>query len=287
MEGRVQGSRGRRWLMRLSLCCVFGYGLLVGTLYLTQSYFIFPGQLMPAISVSGVGEGIDEVFIENPDGTRIFGYHRKPQPGMPTLVTFHGNGGVVHNHARRFSAGVWKEHGWGFLAISYRGYDRSTGSPSEAAIVDDLTQVVGFVRHDDPNAPIVFHGHSIGTAVAVAAAARFPNSGLYLEAPMASVLSLAQRTVPFVPVSLLLRDTFRSDLRIGNVRSPIYMVHGDHDEIVPEFSGRALFALAPKGTIFREISADHLSIFGRNDAEAEALYRPKSQRLEAEAKPQR
>ena len=81
---------------------------------------------------------------------------------------------------------------------------------------------------------------------------------------------------PFYPTTALLRDTFRTDLRIGGVRSPIVIVHGRDDPVVPMASGRALAAVAGPKARFIALPGDHFAILGARDAEVEAAFRPAS-----------
>jgi fermentation-respiration switch protein FrsA (DUF1100 family) len=61
-----------------------------------------------------------------------------------------------------------------------------------------------------------------------------------------SVLSLAQTYYPFVPVALLVKDPFRSDLRIAKLRQPKLFIHGRRDDIIPLSSGEELYRIAPE-----------------------------------------
>jgi fermentation-respiration switch protein FrsA (DUF1100 family) len=63
------------------------------------------------------------------------------------------------------------------------------------------------------------------------------------------------------PVRMLMRDTFRSDERIGKIAAPLLMVHGTQDRSVPFASGERLFALAnePKELIRLE-GVGHLAL---------------------------
>jgi fermentation-respiration switch protein FrsA (DUF1100 family) len=51
-----------------------------------------------------------------------------------------------------------------------------------------------------------------------------------------------------VPVRLLMKDRFRSDLRANKVTAPVLVVHGDNDLVVPMALGKSLYSLirAPK-----------------------------------------
>ncbi|KMO25412.1 alpha/beta hydrolase, partial [Methylobacterium variabile] len=172
-----------------------------------------------------------------------------------------------------FSSGIWRDAGWGSLAIAYGGYPGSTGSPSEAGLIEDGMAAYRFVSHRAPGAPILLHGHSMGAAVAVAVAARAPHLGLYLEAPFVSLARLVGEHFPLLP-GLLLRDTWRSDRRIGDAAGRILIVHGTDDPVIPVAHGRDLAAMAGPRAQFVAVPGDHVSLLGQRDAEAEATFRP-------------
>jgi fermentation-respiration switch protein FrsA (DUF1100 family) len=56
---------------------------------------------------------------------------------------------------------------------------------------------------------------------------------LILEAPFTSAADVAALTYPFIPVSLLMKDQFRSDMRIDGVTVPTLVLHGERDRVVP------------------------------------------------------
>ena len=60
------------------------------------------------------------------------------------------------------------------------------------------------------------------------------------------MLSLALTLYPYLPVAPLIKDTFRSDLRIAKVAQPKLFIHGRRDDIIPLSSGEALYAIAPE-----------------------------------------
>ena len=112
----------------------------------------------------------------------------------------------------------WREalaaRGIGLLAISYRGYPGSTGSPSEAGLLTDGLAAFDWLSAQGSGA-IVLLGQSLGSGVAVNTAAERPAAGVILVSAYLSVLSVAQAHYPYLPVALLIKDPFRSDLRIA------------------------------------------------------------------------
>ncbi len=135
-------------------------------------------------------------------------------------------------------------NGVGVIALSYRGYGGSTGTPTETGLHRDAEAAYAFaVAHYKPDR-IVLWGHSLGTGVAVKLASEKPVAKLILEAPYSSTADVAVMRFPFAPVRLLMKDQFHSDQWIGAVKAPILVMHGARDGVVPIRFGKRLFALA-------------------------------------------
>jgi fermentation-respiration switch protein FrsA (DUF1100 family) len=156
--------------------------------------------------------------------------------------------------------GRWRRiaaEGAGFLAIAYRGYGGSTGTPSERGLYQDSLAAYGWLAKRTSADNIVIHGFSLGSGVAVRLASEKPARALVLEAPYTSIVDMAGR-VTSLPVGSLVRDRFMSRERIGKVRMPVLMIHGDRDSVIPFEQGQTLYSLAhgPK-TFVRMIGSDH------------------------------
>jgi pimeloyl-ACP methyl ester carboxylesterase len=134
--------------------------------------------------------------------------------------------------------------GSGLLAVSYRGYEGSTGNPSEDGLHLDAEAAYAFaIDHQIAPDRIVLWGHSLGTGVAVGLAAERTIKALVLEAPYTSIADVAAMNYPYLPVRWLLKDQFHSDWRIGDVTAPVLVFHGDKDDTVPISFGQRLFGL--------------------------------------------
>lgn len=130
-------------------------------------------------------------------------------------------------------------------ALHYRGYAGSTGHPSEAALRSDARALFSMVheRHDD----IVVIGRSLGSGLAIQLAAEEPVTRLVLITPFRSILEIAARVVPFLPVSLLLRDPYESWRYAPHVPCPTTIIAASHDQLVPAVDTRRLFEEFPPG----------------------------------------
>ena len=91
-----------------------------------------------------------------------------------------------------------------------------------------------------PAGHVVIHGFSLGSGVAVRLASEKPARALVLEAPYTSIVDMAGR-VTSLPVGSLVRDRFMSRERIGKVRMPVLMIHGDRDSVIPYRLGSRLY----------------------------------------------
>jgi len=228
-----------KWLL---IVFVLGYGGLLALMYVFQrSLQYFPDRARTAPAAAGLPQA-EEITLRTADGERLIAWHIAPRGDKPVLLYFHGNGGALNLRADRFA---WIANGgYGLVALSYRGYGGSTGSPSETGLILDAQAAYDFAVARYPAKRIVLWGESLGTAVAIALAAERAVGGLILDAPFTSAADVGAAAYPFAPVRWLMKDPFHSDRRIGRVTAPLLVLHGARDAIVPLAFGERLFALA-------------------------------------------
>ncbi|KPH10275.1 alpha/beta hydrolase [Rhizobium acidisoli] len=230
-----------KYLLILPLMAAIAYVALVGLIYLSQRALLFPGAgATPVPEQASWGE---TVRIKTPDGEMLHGLYSQGDSDKPCVLLFFGNGDRVDNYP--FLAQALATRRIGLLAISYRGYPGSTGAPSEQGLLTDGIAAFDWLSAH-AGSGIVVLGRSLGTGVAVNTAAKRPAVGVILVSPYLSVLSVAQTHYPFLPVELLLKDPFRSDLNIGKVGQPKLFLHGRLDDSIPLSSGQALYSIAPE-----------------------------------------
>jgi uncharacterized protein len=231
-----------RLLLWFAGVVAFGYGLIVVFMYVSQrSFLYFPERERTAPAAAGFAAA-RELTLETADGERVIAWHLPPEGDRPVILYFHGNGGSLRQRAERFAA--LTADGTGLLALSYRGYGGSSGTPTESGLIRDAEAAYEFIAEHYPARRIVAWGESLGTGIAVALAAERPVAGLILESPFTSTADVAASIYWFLPVRLLMRDQFRSDQRIARVTAPVLVMHGDHDATVPIGYGERLFAMA-------------------------------------------
>lgn len=219
------------------------YGAVVLTAWGMQRQLVYmpdPTRVAPA----AIGlTGVEERWLQAPDGVRVAAWHGRARPGEPTLLYFHGNGGNLSMRRERFRR--FMERGWGVYMMSWRGYSGSGGVPSEAANHADARLAYADLAGSGVAArDVVIYGESLGTGVAARLALDAPAGGLILDAPFTSIVDIGASQYPFLPVRLLLAHRYETIRIIGGVRLPLLVVHGEADRIVPVEMGRKVFAAA-------------------------------------------
>jgi len=181
--------------------------------------------------------------LASADGEKLVTWYLPPKEDRPLVIYFQGNAGQIADRARRFR--ILARNGNGVLAVSYRGYGGSTGTPTESGLIADARAAYTHaLAKGIPPRKIVLFGESLGTGVAVALAAEKDIAALVLEAPFSSTADVGASIYWMFPVRLLLKDQFRSVSRITRVRAPLLIVHGDADRVIPIGFGRKLFDAA-------------------------------------------
>lgn len=235
-----------------------GYLAIVATMYVIQRQLLFPGATGPS-EIAGTSPIGQWVSIRTADGERLTALYQPPSAGKPVVLFFHGNADLIRNYA--FLARAFQERGYGFLAPAFRGYPGSTGSPSEAGLIEDGLTAHSWLSQHAPASPIAILGRSLGTGVAVSTAAKRKVSALALVSAYDSIANVASEAYPYLPVKLLIRDPMNSDQLIGGVSAPKLFIHGDQDSVIPIERGQALYASASETKAFLVLKG-----IGHNDA---------------------
>ena len=117
----------------------------VAVLYFKQRDMLFPippvGRTAP--DAAGLPEA-EEHVLTTADGEKVIVWHVPAKPGRPVVLFFPGNGDFLAGRVSRFE-GITSD-GTGLVALSYRGYAGSTGSPSEQGLLQDAAAAYAFTR---------------------------------------------------------------------------------------------------------------------------------------------
>jgi fermentation-respiration switch protein FrsA (DUF1100 family) len=168
-----------------------------------------------------------------------------PGSSPVTFLWLHGNAGNI-SHRLEWLQRLHSRLGVNVFIFDYQGYGQSRGYPSEENTYRDARAALHYLRMrgDVEVDRIVYFGKSLGGAVAVQLASEEPPYRLVLNAPFASILDMARLHYPFLPLGPILRTRYASINKIGEVRAPVLIVHGEADEIVPLAQARRLYDAA-------------------------------------------
>ena len=184
-----------------------------------------------------------EVQLTTADNINITAWYKPAMAGHKTILHFHGNGGNLANWAGSFKA--FADAGFGVLAVDYRGYGKSEGSPTEQGVYEDADTAMRYLGELGVDAQdVILFGESLGTGVAVQMATQYDSAGLVLISPYTSIPDVASAHYPIFPVRYLIWDQFDSAGKIHKVQEPVLVVHGSQDRVVPFKFGKQLFEAA-------------------------------------------
>ncbi len=200
----------------------------------------------------------EDVTITTSDGVRLHGWF-VPGNGNRVIIWFHGNAGNIGHRVENLVL-MREQLRVSVFVFDYRGYGNSEGAPSEQGLYLDAEAALEYTRNRtglEPEEGIVYFGRSLGAAVAVELATRYPPRALVLESPFTSIQDMAQKTHPvvsrLVPLSFIVQSRFDALAKIRQVHKPVMVLHGDQDDLIPIDMGRALFEAANEPKAFYSI----------------------------------
>ena len=230
-----------KWVVILA---VLGYGGLLALMTVFQRALVyFPDPKRTAPAQAGLPQA-EEISLTSSDGEKLIAWFVPPREGKPLVIYFQGNAGALGPARRALQMVERRRHRAARAVLSrlWRLERQAVRGRTDPRCPRGLRFRRARVR---PNASSCSASRS-----ARPWPSRWPPSArsapLILDAPFTSAADVGAAAYPFAPVRWLMKDQFRSDLRIGKVKVPILMLHGGQDTIVPARFGEALFALAPE-----------------------------------------
>ena len=217
------------------------------------------------LTPASLGIPFEVVRLGTSDGETLVAWQLEPEDPVADVVYFHGNGGNLS---------IWlpvlatlHASGLRVLAVDYRGYGLSTGSPTEAGVYRDATAVVQHVERTQPRdrpRPLVFWGRSLGGAIAASATRNTAPDGLILESSFAEKASVIRSNPVLRALNLFGSYRFDTVEMLQRFQKPVLVIHGDRDSVVPVSAGRELFEALDGPKRFLTIQgADHNDVLDR------------------------
>ncbi|MFC1798537.1 alpha/beta hydrolase [Thermodesulfobacteriota bacterium] len=186
----------------------------------------------------------------------------------PAILFFHGNGEIVADYDEL--GPVYTRLGIHFLAVDYRGYGRSTGTPSITAMMQDCHTIFHFchswLKGNGYRGRLFLMGRSLGSASVIELASSYPEmvDGLIVESgfaytdPLLNLLGIDTRSL-----GLTESDGLNNLEKIHNFSKPTLIIHAEKDHIIPFSDGQALYdaCTSSSKTMLEIPGANHNDIF--------------------------
>jgi fermentation-respiration switch protein FrsA (DUF1100 family) len=191
-----------------------------------------------------IGLPLEEVWIPVDESVTVFGWFVDAGPATPMLLWCHGNAGNISH--RLDNIRELYRRGLSIFIFDYRGYGRSTGSPSEPGMYQDALASYDYVVHQRRTVAdrIVLFGRSLGACVAGEVAIRRPAAGVILEGAFPSIQAMSDQHYLGLPARWFVNVEFNLAQKVGKLQRPVLVIHGEMDSIVPVGLGRQVFDAA-------------------------------------------
>lgn len=177
-------------------------------------------------------------MINSKTAPSVAAIHLKAPPNAPTIIYSHGNAEDIGQNIDIFNE--LHQRGFGVIAYDYPGYGLSPGKPTEATTQQAIKSAWEYaIRSGISPSSIIIVGRSIGTGPSVWLASQTKPAGLILIAPFKSAYSVAFK-YPIFP-----SDLFPNYNRIAEIHTPLLVIHGEMDEIIPFSHGQEIYQNSP------------------------------------------
>lgn len=188
---------------------------------------------------------VQDVDLTCANGTCVHGWWLPCSGSKSALLYLHGNGGNLTWRGNSIMK-LRDRLGVSVLIVDYPGYGRSEGRPSEQGCYEAADSAYSWLVEQQGVAPkdMLIYGDSLGGGVAVDLASRREHRALILIRTFTSAPDVGARTFPWLPVRWIMRNRFASVDKIQRCYAPVFITHGDRDDVIPFTLGKQLFEAA-------------------------------------------
>ena len=248
-------------LLNVLLILFITYLIVVMFIFFYQRKLLYHPSENNYLDETNLNHKIEKIYIQS--DTELVSWYYNNNKSYKTILFFHGNAGKLDN--RVYKLNELAKLNINYLIVAYRGFSGNQGKPSEDGIYKDSNAAKKWLNENGINDKnIILYGESLGTAVAVDLASKNNFAGIILESPFTSMIKLAKKYYPYLPVTILLKDKYESENKLKKINAPILIMHGKKDTIVPFEMGEEMFNKSnnPKFKYFNEVD-DHMMDYNK------------------------
>jgi uncharacterized protein len=239
------------------------YVVAMAWLYFMQEGMLFkPVPLLanqPLAGLTTQGEGVSEFTVAVP-GAKLSGLQLKLPNPKGVVFFLHGNRGNLDEWF--INTEIYRRNNMDLVMLDYRGFGKSTGQiESEAQLRSDVRAAWNQIAPQYVGKKRVVYGRSLGSGLAAGLSAdleveKTPPDLTVLVSPYSSMSALAAQIYPYVP-QVVLRYPLRTDQLLPKIKSPLLLIHGDKDKLIPPSHSQSLKALSPQAQLLIINGAAH------------------------------
>lgn len=218
-------------------------------LYIIQDKLIFSPALLHPDYEFEFKIPFEEINFESPSGNKINALY------FPTKHTKKGI--IFYHHGNSQDLSLWGYEaepitrlGYDVLMYDYPEFGKSTGVLSTENLFTDAKHLLQWLQSKSPQLPIILYGRSLGTGIASKLVSEDHSIvKLILETPYFSMSRMAQTFVGIYPMNIILRFKIKTFKYLKDVACPIYILHGDKDELIPVKQAKRLAKINPSANL--------------------------------------
>lgn len=254
----------------LILLAALGLGLSLTACNSLSGFLFYPDQHYYQ-QPENLGLTADRITLNTGDDEQLAcWYLRSSQQALRGNILFlHGNGENISTH---INSVAWLTlHGFNIFLMEYRGYGASTGAPTLANALDDIALAHRWLSEQTPQLPLFVFGQSMGGALAITYAANADKNliaidGLISEAAPSSWPQIAREVmrqhwltwIIQLPASLI-TSRYDAEDHIGQIQTPILLIHSTEDPVVRYHHVEQLQQNAPAQTQRIDTTGRHIA----------------------------
>ncbi|MCX7769543.1 MAG: alpha/beta hydrolase [Proteobacteria bacterium] len=250
--------------------------------YSCTGLFFYPDKRQ-YINPNLIGYKREDVFFKSLDNINLHAWLFTSKENKGTVIFLHGNAENITTHVNSV---LWLiDRGYNVFAFDYRGYGKSEGITTLKGVHIDAESAIRYVlEREEISKNIILFGQSLGGAIAITNLANSSYKDkincLIVESTFAGYRRIAKDKIAKniftkifgYPLIFLINDDYSPERFIDKISpTPVLILHGDEDDIVPAYHGDLLFKIAkdPKELIIKR--ARHINVSRHQDVREKIL----------------
>lgn len=241
-----------KFIRRIIQILILSYiGFCIAVYYKPEWFFYNPDNNIANVK-NAVANGYPAEVVQytSQDGTPLYAWYTKPKNKDKIIVFLHGNSYNIEKFYHKLIPFV--DEGYGTFIPEYRGFGNIAGPISQKGIEQDSIAAIRYLQGlGYKNSDIIIYGMSLGSYAALYSSINMQKNinfaGIILEVPFDNITNVVKKTIKVpLPLNYIIKDKYDNTSLIKNIKSPLLIMGGRNDKVVPVILAENLSSLAPK-----------------------------------------